>query len=65
MHGRFFLFVVRVWLLAVLLNVAVVRLLGDLPSIVYAVLFPVLALLVLALTDWLDRRVTFVFKWTP
>ena len=64
MNGRFFLFLIKVWLSAILLNVGAVRLLDDLPAVVYVVLFPLLTLLALGAVDWLDKRVTFIFKWT-
>ena len=51
------LFFIKIYLLSTLLCVLAVAVLGDVSSVVWAVLFPMVTLLAVLIADWLDKNV--------
>jgi hypothetical protein len=52
------LFFIKIYLLSTLLCVVAVAAFGDLPSVIWAVFFPMVTLLAVLIADWLDKNVT-------
>ena len=54
------LFFLKIYLLSTLFCVLAIAAFGDLPSVIWAALFPMVTLLAVLIADWLDKNVTFV-----